>query len=332
MSFRQSKVEVRTLTTMEEVLAEAKQLESYGGSESEREERERRETQIKERILAGDMTPFRWAVGHVPSLHLRRRVNGQHSSKVFLRMTEEEYKMVRFPVYIEYEEYECETEIDLATLFEQFDPHWSSRTRPDYIGAHLAVHPGLSKEMSRFAADKAVQGLTWYLEKVDGYDRSSAHEQFELLHKNSEYERFFRFCGYKELNPNKKINEMCHVAVVAAMFHTTRQGSDEDRNFWRTVAAGPEGNPDEDSHAYKLAVFLETAVRRQCEWSARVRGLFKNKQNPNAIEIFTTCLRVFAAWKKGLRLTEAFAAVRDQSAKESVLKLYPLKELEEVAA
>jgi hypothetical protein len=332
MSWHLDKVEVRSLMTMDEVMAEASQLESFGGSDSEREERERRERQIKERILSGDMTPFRWAVGHVPSLKLRRRVNGQHSSKVFLALTKEEYQMVHFPVVIIYEEYFCETEIDLATLFEQFDPHWSSRNREDYIGAHLSVHPDLYHSMSRIAADKAIQGLTWYLEKVEGYEKASAHEQFELLHKNSEYEVFLHFCGYDQLNLNKKINEICHKSVVAAMFHTTRQGTESDRHFWRLVSGGPRALPDEDSHEHKLAAFLEQAVSQQHEWPSRVRGQFKNKQRPNGLEIFGTCLRVFAAWKKGLRLTEAFTNMRDMSAKEAVAKLYPLSEKEELAA
>jgi hypothetical protein len=332
MSWHLAKAEMRTLNTMEEVLAEARLLDSYGGYDGEREDKERREAQIREKILSGEMTPFVWAVGHVPSLNLRRRVNGQHSSKTFLKLTEEEYKMVRYPVVIAYEEYLCETEIDVASLFEQFDQHWSARQREDYIGAHLAVHPELSERLSRQAADRAVQGLTWYLEKVEGYDRGSAHDQYELVHKNSEYETFLRFCGYGQLNLNKKLKELCHKAVVAAMFHTTRQGSNEDRDFWKTVSGGPQSILDQDCHQYKLAVFLENAVVQQYEWPARQRSQFKNKRSPNGIEMYATCLRVFAAWKKGLRLTEAFATVREQNAAEISMKLYPLQSKGDLAA
>jgi len=332
MGFHLTKAEIHKLMTMDEVLAEARLLDSYGAYEGEREERERRETNIRERILSGEMTPFRWCVGYVPSIGLRRRVNGQHSSHVFLKLTEEEYKMVHFPVFIVYEEYECETEIDVATLFEQFDQHWSARSREDYIGAHLAVHPELNQRMSRVAADKVVQGLMWYLENVEGFDKGSAHEQYELLHKNSEYETFMYFCGYGQLNLNKKLKELCHRAVVAAMFHTTRQGSAEDRDFWKVVSGGPQSILDGDSHHAKIAAFLEHAVTQNYDWPTKIRGQFKNKKNPNPIEIFATCLRVFAAWKKGHRLTEAFVSLREQSAQYTVIHLYPLTGKEGLAA
>jgi hypothetical protein len=332
MGFRLVKAEMHKLQTMEEVLAEAQQLDSYGSYEGERGERIRREGFIREKILTGEMTAFRWAVGHVLSLQIRRRVNGQHSSQVFLKLTDEEWKMVQFPVVIAYEEYDCDTEIDVATLFEQFDQHWSARSREDYVGAHLAVQAELNKCLSRVAADKAVQGLMWYLENVDGFERGTSHDQYELLHKNSEYEAFFHFCGYGQLSLNRQVKEMCHRAVIAAIFHTTRQGTQEDRDFWRVVSGGPQSILDQDSHTYKLAMFLESAVTQQYEWPAKVRKQFKNKKNPNPIEIFSTCLRVFAASKKGLRLTEAWAEVREQNAAKIAEKLYPLQHQHSLAA
>ena len=332
MSFRLvHKPEVRELTTRKDVEELAKQIDSYGGTESEREEKARREAQIKDKILQGEMKPFDWAVGYVPG-GVRHRVNGQHSCKVFLALNDEEWTQVRFPVYAVYQEWECDTEIDLATLFEQFDAHWSVRSREDLIGAHLGVHPEMLDIVSRKSADKAVQGLMWYLQNVEGYKRGSAHEQFQLLHQNSEKDTFFRFCGREGLNLGPKTRDMSHKAVVAAMFHTTRQGTDDDRNFWKIVSGGPQSMNNQESHAYKLAMFLERATTHECSWPAAQSRQFKNRTGPNPLEIFTTCLRVFSAYKKGLPLSEVFAAVRNQDAKDAVMKLYPLTGTEEIAA
>jgi hypothetical protein len=77
MSFRLRSVELLTLQTSDAIRTAALKLKTLGGTESEREDKARRMAHIKAKILGGEMTPFRWCVGHVTALGLSRRVNGQ---------------------------------------------------------------------------------------------------------------------------------------------------------------------------------------------------------------------------------------------------------------
>lgn len=330
MSFRLMKAEVLYLNTKEEVLALVGKLFAYGRSESERNLKPSRLEHIKNKILSNEMRPFSWVVAYIEALGLYVNVDGQHSKDVFRNhMSDEDWEQVTYPVVIQYQEWACDTRLDIAALFEQFDTSWSARSRVDMIGAHLAAHPELMEVISKEAADKAVQGLQWYLENVEDYPRVSVHGQFELLHRNGEFATFYRFLGREGLRLDNKTRELAHKAVIAAMYHTTRRGNDSDVRFWRVVSARPEAILDEASHEYKLAVFLQKAVTQRCDWTPRQLNQFYTNKNPNPVEIYATCLRVFASWKKQLPITEAFAPVRDQSAKEVTRKLYPLKDVQQ---
>jgi hypothetical protein len=321
--FTLTSTRVLELHTPEEVIAKANEVKNMGGIEGERLIRISRELFIKAKILAQITRPFNWSVGYVPSLNLYRRVNGQTSTGVFLQLTADEWKMVRFPVVVVEELYTCDTAKDLATLFEQFDAAISSRSREDLVGVHLAVEEDFYGNVAPHAANKATQGLTWYLQKVEGYRGSSASEQFQLIHENDEIKTFMLFCGKDGLNLSRKLLDISMKPVIAAMYHTTRRGTDHDRAFWRHVSGGKQANIEEDGHEHKLAAFLEHARDETFDWKA-TKNLFKNKEYPDDIEIFSTCIRVFAAYKRNQRVAEAFVKVQERNAKRIVQLLYPL--------
>ena len=326
MSFELTKAEVLYLQTKEAVLAFIEKITSYGGTINERKLSLSRCERIKEKILSGEMLPFTWVLAFIEAVHRWQREDGQHSMYTFGHlMTAEDWELVRFPVVVLYQEYACETEIDSSALFEQFNASWSARSRVDMIGVHLAAHPELKAAITPEQANKAVQGLQWYLENVEDYPRGSVHAQFELLHQNGEFAKFYRFLGHAGLNLDNTTKELAHKAVIAAMYHTTRQGDDGDTLFWRVVSSRPEAILDETCHEHKLAVFLKKAIRDRCDWTSRQLRDFYTNKNPNPLEIYATCLRVFAAWRKQLPITEAFAPVGDLTAKDVTKKLYPLK-------
>jgi predicted O-linked N-acetylglucosamine transferase (SPINDLY family) len=57
MSFHLQDVQVLQLKTAEAVCERARQLNELGGTESEREDKERRKLRIRDKILSADMTP-----------------------------------------------------------------------------------------------------------------------------------------------------------------------------------------------------------------------------------------------------------------------------------
>jgi hypothetical protein len=120
---------------------------------------------------------------------------------------------------------------------------------------------------------------------------------------------------------------MSQAPVVAAMFHTLKQGDESDQAFWRQVAGGRMANIDGESYEYKLAEFLEGARDQMHDWPAAIRKRFRNEYRPNQVEIFATCLRVFAAYKKQTPIREAFLPVHDQDVIAIVRRLYPLPQI-----
>jgi hypothetical protein len=224
------------------------------------------------------MTPFRWSVGHVPASGLSRRVNGQHSSEVFLGLTPEEWAQVVFPVTITWEEYACESTRDLAVLFEQFDPYWSSRNREDLIGAHLGIHDDLRHAIDRYVATRVTAGVVWYREKVLGV-RSTAERQFSIIHEHHDIHAFLTWCG--SFLQKHKTAEMFKKPILAAVYHTARDGDEDARGFWKRVASG-KAPLDADTTEYKLADILDLAHHMDGEWPAAIKRQLKgHKQHPS---------------------------------------------------
>jgi hypothetical protein len=320
--FRLTNKAILDLQTPAEVLAKVQELKALGGTIGEREDKELREARILAKILSDEMIPFIWVAGYVPSEGIGRRCDGMHSGEVFQKLTTEQWAQVRFPVVVFYQEYDCDTRQDLGILFEQFNARWSARSNEDLIGAHLANYDDLH-DMNRYAANTATKGLEWYMKQVEKHHITGENEHFQLVYANHDIHAFLHFCG-KELGLSKNIIDLTSRPVIAAMFHTTRQGNESDRFFWRRVAGGTHANYDETTHEYKLAAFLAQCRDCNYEWPSAARRAFGARVRPNDVEIFATCLRVFAAYKKGMPLTEAFAPVRQKDPAILASTIYPL--------
>jgi hypothetical protein len=288
------------------------------------------EKELHDKFLGGLMKHMDWSIAEVfvNGVWIRRRVNGQHSSLVFLNLTDAEWTLVRFPVVIVETVYTCDTLLDMAVLYEQFDPRKSARTREDLMTVHLANEPDLRGQINSYASTRAVQGIAWYQIKVEGYRRPAISSDLGIVHENDEIHAFLKFCGEGGLRLNRKMSEMASKPVLAAMYHTTRQGGEDDQGFWKRVSGGPQSFSDEDSYGYKLAAFLDQARNKQYEWPRRTREQFYNKKCPDDIEVFATCLRVFAGHKHDTRISEAFMPVKERHAAEIVKRLYPLPSAE----
>jgi hypothetical protein len=330
--FRKTSVEVKVCETLQEAIAEARALNANGQTANERALNLTHVRKIQDAIVHGETRPFDWAIGTVPSLELTSRVNGHHSSNAFLALdalSAEEQAKIPMPIHIIYTTYTCDTAEDLPVLYMQFDPNWTSRNKEDYIGAFMANRPELMETTTRVSNKYATAGLLWYLQKAEGFSGRSAREQYHLVLENDEIQHFLEFCGKDPgLDLNRHKREMNQRVVVAAMYHTTRHGTEDDRDFWKRVSGGRSsfGRDEEDSQAAKLAAFLEHTRDRLYDWPG-LKARFKNNQAPNELEIFATCLRLFASYKKGTVIGEAVVLLKNQDVTEIIRRLYPLPEL-----
>ncbi len=308
MGFRLAKVQALHLKNADEVRKQATLLKGFGGTESERDDKVARKRKIKDKILGSEATPFRWAIGTVKETGLKRRVNGQHSSEVFLEMTPEEWRRVVFPVVVIWEEYDCDALQDLPSLFEQFDPQWSNRDSKDIIGAHLGIHDALRSAINRHVALVAATGIVWHRNAVEGL-KIAKDAKYLVVHESAVHD-FLTYCG--SFLQKGKTEEMHAAAVIAAIYRTATD--DEARAFWKRVASG-KAPLDADTIEYKLAEFLELCRDRQAEWPRVVSKTFRvGSTSPTDLDIFATCLRAFRSWKKGTRVADVFTPSKGRKA------------------
>lgn len=318
MGWRLRKVTVHTLKTSEAVRAMAGKLKAFGGTESERDDKASRMARIKAKILAGEMTPFMWRTGEVVSTGMVRRVDGQHSSQVFLDLEPQEWSAVAFPITVVWQEYECDTIRDLPDLFEQFDCPWSARDGKDIMGAHLGIHDDLKNAVNKHLAVKLSAGLCWHRQSVQG-QKLTVQSKYEIIHENHGTHAFLAWCGsFLQL---RKTPEMLLVPVVAALYHTTSDLDETAQGFWKDVA-GRKANLDEGSVQYKLAEFLDMLMDAEAQWPRSVSKTFpKGRNRPSDLDIFGTCLNAFYAWHNNKTPSDVFFPSKGLKAADIVKEL-----------
>ena len=85
-----------------------------------------------------------WGTCHCKEDGLTYRCNGQHSSNRLRAVLNGEIE-AEFPegVPVTLTKYECDTKLELANVFDQFDQHHSSRSADDKLGIYIAQHSDL---------------------------------------------------------------------------------------------------------------------------------------------------------------------------------------------
>jgi hypothetical protein len=82
---------------------------------------------------------------------------------------------------------------------------------------------------------------------------------------------------------------------------------------------------DADTTEYKLADILDLAHHMDGEWPAAIKRQLKgHKQHPSDKDLFATCLRACAAFRRGTRVADVFTPAKDRSGAQLVADLYPM--------
>lgn len=174
----------------------------------------------------------------------RHRMNGGHTSTALAMMNGE------FPVGLSVTilQFECDTEDDLVTLFDQFDARWSVRTHNDSLRVHASVHESLDN-ISTTAINRCVSGIS-YAVSNDGKDRLSPDAQKTLLNQYADFVVWAKeFVG---------IRRMSRCGVVAAMFATWSRSPALATGFWLMVR--DQNHPDPRHPTRTLGKFLEQST------------------------------------------------------------------------
>lgn len=229
------------------------------------------------------INPPKWAVAYCKWDGRQYRLNGQHTSKVFGEFPE----TVRPQVV--YEEYECDTLDDVATLFQGFDPRESVRSAGDVTRVVFAANPVLDgypvrlgqalvggvfmAKMARREWDEGVIQAT----KTNGRGVTSGDKAKEAA-EHSGFASWLR----TEFSSNESAAILGRAPVIAAMLLTREKDGERAEAFWKAVRDGSDANPRSASRVLReflQAVRLTSGNNRSTRMAAGQREiLFKSLQ------------------------------------------------------
>jgi hypothetical protein len=210
----------------------------------------------------------RWA--YVTVGGKRYRINGKHSAHVLDEANGHFPKDMKVVI----DEWECDTDIDLAHLFAQYDNPISSRTATDVAGAHAKIHPELRGIKNTYIV-KIMAGVSAHLNGIDTTRSVKAEDRANLVHD---------YPGYvHDFSSFKTPWIISRLGAAAAMFASWCANQSEAFTFWNLVST--ESHPDTSHPTRVLAAWLKEI------------SLAKSK--PPHRETYTRCAHAWNAFRRG---------------------------------
>ena len=151
-------------------------MPEWGG---ERPLRAKRLEFLRSRLDDGLFHTPRWACAWLNGRKFR--MNGQHSSNMLLAAGP------AFPRFMQaiIDEYQCDNELDLCTLFSQFDSPESTRNTADVIGAHAGIHEEI-RNIPPTYLQLIIAGVVVHRSEGES-SKYPAEERGRLVHENIEF-------------------------------------------------------------------------------------------------------------------------------------------------
>lgn len=189
----------------------------------------------------------KWATAILLADGATYRVNGGHSSLMIANLPDELFPSDMHAIV---DHFECETRLDLADLFDQFDATSSVRRELDRIKAHKGAHDNLDI-VSPTHTSKIISGVALYFSDIGEGTRLSEEERVRLVDSQGDFLRWAnQFVGPRRLH---------RPGVVAAMYATFRKHSSDATKFWSHVK--DESHPVNTNPTRKLAHFLREVLQ-----------------------------------------------------------------------
>lgn len=254
----------------------------------ERRWRASRDAWIRGLISRNEFFAPKWAFAWLGDKKIR--LNGQHSSTVLASLTD------NFPTKLKVciDEFSCDTERDVAILFEQFDAAESVRNRDEIIAAHAGAEhslDGIKEQKIR----RCVDGVAWAI----GLDaqRLNKYERASLTHTHQEFIVFASdFARDKHLSL---------VPVMSAIYRTYLICDATAHHFWSLVMNESHPSKDHPSRA------LSRWPREQ-----RVADASKDQQarkSYTTVQVHERCIHQWNAFREGREVVKQVKGVTKKS-------------------
>lgn len=265
---------IKHIRTITKPLTQELALEfaTMGSVAGERSMKSQRLGMLTSKIENGLFHSPKWAFAWLGGK--RFRVNGQHSSTALCQSNG------HFPqgLCAVIDEFSCDTEQELAELFEQFDNPISGRTTTDAINAHAKTEASLD-DVPISAVRRAVDGIAMEY-CIRESKRVSKDERIRLVHTHQEFIRWFS-AFYSD-------KAMSLASVAAAIYATWLKDKAAAHEFWSNVRS--EGHPESTHPSRALAKWLRE-VRASRNYSAGRRYSQTN--------LYERCVHAWNAFRRG---------------------------------
>lgn len=241
----------------------------------ERALRPARKAELHSKLESGRFFSPRWATAtHDGKLC---RVNGQHSSTVLAEANG------HFPHGLDVivDRFTCDTPEDLAELFSQFDPKFSSRTTVDVLNANGRVHKSLD-DVTPSMLKAATNGITFCLAQDAGISIKSFsdNDRGRLIHEHREYMLFRHALGHCRM--------LKKIGVEGAIYRTWQRDPDAAHDFWFAVRDATA--PSNTDATRVLNHFLLTSVNDADRGTGRAWS---------TVAFYVKSIHAWNAWRDG---------------------------------
>lgn len=272
------------------VVVTKKIAEEWNALEEIREDRplSERRLQVYNKVLAnGEFRPVTWAKVYVTEMEQYYRVNGKHTSTVFMNADLSKCQEVIAVI----EDYEADTIEDAVKLYATFDSQTQVRNQGDINRMFAASIPEMREMETRFV-NLCVGALNYY--KNPGATGTGDNPNMTAADKAEVLFDETAFCLWlRELLPGRATHHhLWRVPVVAAMRGTWGKSQKAATDFWMAVRDETGTKPDMPDR--KLAKFLfgtKASVARGTSVPMRFRIQAK--------EYYVKCIHAWNAWRKG---------------------------------
>jgi hypothetical protein len=276
-TFQLVKAEVCDLT-----MELAQEFHALEPSPTERTLNQSRLRMLREKATAKQLITFSWAKALFNDRWIR--VNGQHSSQVLVELDGD------FPtgLKVHLDQYQVADAQGLALLFRQFDDRKSGRSSTDVAGAYQNIEPDL-QDVRRDVGKLAIEGVTYYNDKVEGRSTKKGDDQYSLFHEVILHD-YIKWAG--EIF-SVKTPELRSRPVMGAMYASFLADEEEARRFWLEVSRG--GDPHGSDNAPSTVLD---------EWLKALKDKNERTNKVPPFQVYQACIYAYNTFHKGLPLNK----------------------------
>lgn len=227
---------------------------------------------------AGRFKPFEWAVAILNGT--KYRLNGQHTAHIFANGRKPHGKVL-------VEEFECDSEQDLAALYSMFDSKTSARTKAHIVQTVTSSEPRFNSINKTIMAStiNALSCEKWGINvggRVGNYDKAA------LSLDNVDF-----ILWVADLFDSKPKMVFVRDGVIMAALAMYRENISKAYRFWEETLCAT--NPNPSSGTRKLREVLLTS---QCRTTRSTE-----KKTYSRDEFANVCLAAWKAWKENRNVT-----------------------------